>query len=53
MAVYVRSVIPYINRSELISDTVQAICVDDFETFLKNINNENKKMVITGPQYDK
>ena len=28
MAIYVRSVIPYINRTELISDTVEAICVE-------------------------
>ena len=66
VAIYARSVIPYINRTELISDTVEAICVEirkpkskplliftwyrppgskpqffnDFETFLKNIDNE-------------
>ncbi|CAB3977530.1 RNA-directed DNA polymerase from transposon BS [Paramuricea clavata] len=65
VAIYVRSVIPYINRTELSPDTAEAICLkirkpkskpllvstwyrppgskpqffNDFETFLKNIDN--------------
>ena len=74
VAIYARSVTPYINRTELSPDTAEAICLEirkpkskpllvstwyrppgskpelfnEFETFLKKINNENKEIVITG-----